>query len=204
VENNHPVFSNQFRDYVIRVKFYKATPGLKNVKKLNNVRFCEAVFEAAHSPIILDKDSINCMGARYVFGWIDQAALLSQCGEKIPFPKQTTQGLLQQISRLKSNFESIGFNTDNNPDLIISRVTPQEAMVLIDFYHRKTGKTLDMDFCCMMSICGGIAVKTYLEDRITFSFGCKDSRKHAKISRDQLVLGLPKSQFDLISYQNAQ
>jgi uncharacterized protein (DUF169 family) len=200
MRNNHPVFSNQFRDHIIGVKFYKETPALKNVKKLNNVRFCEAVFEAVHSPMVLDRESINCMGARYVFGWIDQAAFQKHCGEKISFPKQTTQSLLQQISRLKSNFGWIGFNTDNNPDLIVSRVTPQEAMVLIDFYHRKTGKTLDIDFCCMMSICGGIAVKTYLEDRITFSFGCKDSRKYAKIGRDQLVVGLPNSQFDLINY----
>jgi uncharacterized protein (DUF169 family) len=193
----HHIFSNHFRSHFIKVKFYKETPKQDHGKRLKNVRFCEAVFEAMHSPVILDKESVNCIGAQYAFGWEDEASFLEHCKGKTAFPSEAMiHSLLHQTPHLEQGFESIGLNTEGDPDLILARVTPKEAMVLIELYNRKTGKALDVD------LCGGIAVKTYLENRITFSFGCRDSRKYAKISQDRLVVGIPKSQFDLINDQN--
>jgi uncharacterized protein (DUF169 family) len=42
-----------------------------------------------------------------------------------------------------------------------------------------------------MYICSGIAVRTYLDNKITFSFGCNDSRKFADIGRNNLAIGIP-------------
>jgi uncharacterized protein (DUF169 family) len=203
MKNIHHAFSNRFRSHFVKVKFYEMLPKqIDHAKKLKNVRFCEAAFEATRSPIILDKENINCIGAQYAFGWIDKAAFLEQCSEKSALPsEETIRALLDQTSHFKKGFDWIGLNTEDSPDLILAKVTPKQTMVLIDLYHRKTGKTLDVNLCGMMSICGGIAVKTFLENRITVSFGCRDSRKYAKIGREWLAVGIPKNQFDLINYQ---
>ena len=49
----------------------------------------------------------------------------------------------------------------------------------------------------MVSICGGIAVRTYLENEISFSFGCDDSRKYADIRRENLAVGIPNRLFKI-------
>jgi len=62
-------------------------------------------------------------------------------------------------------------------------------------YHYRQGENLDVSLCTMMSICGGIAVRTYLEEKISLSFGCDDSRNFADIRRDNLAIGIPKRLF---------
>jgi len=200
MKNIHHAFSNRFRSHFVKVKFYKKLPNQAvHLKKMNNVRFCEATSEVTNFPVLLDKESINCMGAQYAFGWITKATFLEQCKGKSALPSEATiQALLYQTSHLQKSIDCIGLNTEDNPDLILARLSPRQTMTLVDLYHRKTGKTLDVNLCGMMSICGGIAAKTFLENRITFSFGCRDSRKYAKIGREWLVVGIPPNQFDLI------
>ena len=96
------------------------------------------------------------------------------------------------MPRLKRPFEYIGINMEGEPDLIMSSIMPRDAMDLINLYHIKTGKNLDVSLSSMMSICGGIAVRAFLENRITLSFGCMDSRKYAQIGKDRLVVGVPR------------
>ena len=74
----------------------------------------------------------------------------------------------------------------------MSYMPPGEIMNLLKIYHRHQGENLDVSLCTMMSICGDIAVKTYLEEKINISFGCDDSRKFADIRRDNLAVGIPK------------
>ena len=195
----HHTFSNRFRSQWIKIKFYTEKPDLKDTKRLENVRFCEATKEAILQPLILDRKSINCPGALYAFGWQDAPQLLEYCREKSELPKERLQSMLHQLPRFKNPFEYIGLNTGGEPDLIMSRLMPKDAMNLISLYHSKVGKSLDVSLCSIMSICGGIAVRTFLENRITFSFGCTDSRKYGQIGRDRLFVGVPKDLFDLVS-----
>jgi len=163
------------------------------------VRFCEATNEAVLHPIILDRESINCPGAQYAFGWQDKSHILEYCREKTKLSEKVLQSILHQMPRFKNPLEYIGLNTEGEPDLIMSYMMPENVMHLINLYHSKLGKNLEVSLCSMMSICGGIAVRTFLENRITLSFGCMDSRKYGQIGRDRLVIGVPKNQFDLVS-----
>jgi len=195
----HKKFSNQFRTQWIKVKFYTEKPDLKDTIKLENVRFCEAIQEAILHPVILDQKSIDCPGAQYVFGWKDESQVLTQCRGKSELSEKMLPSMLDQIPRFNDPFEYIGLNTEGNPDLILSKMMPKNVMELIRFYQNKTGKNLEVSLSSMMSICGGIAVKTFLENRITVSFGCMDSREYGQIGKDRLVVGVPKDQFDLVS-----
>ncbi len=197
----HQRFSKKIRSSWIKVKFYRDKPNDLNVKLLKNVKFCEATKEAILHPIILSQESINCPGALYAFGWQDRSQILAHCKDKTGLSEKILQSMLPQMPRFKDTFEYIGLNTEGEPDLIMSRLMPKEVMDLISLYHSKTGKNLDVSLSSMMSICGGIAVRTFLENRITLSFGCMDSRKYAQIGRDRLFVGVPKGQFDLVSLE---
>jgi uncharacterized protein (DUF169 family) len=192
-------FSNRFRTQWIKIKFYTEKPDLNDTKRVENVRFCEATKQALLHPMILDRESINCPGARYAFGWQGQKEMLAHCQEKTKLPEERLISMVSQLPRFKKPFEYIGINMKGEPDLILSSIMPKDAMNLINLYHLKTGEKLDVSLCSMMSICGGIAVKTFLENRITFSFGCMDSRTYAHIGKERLVVGVPRDQFDLIS-----
>jgi len=190
-------FSNRFRTQWIKIKFYTEKPDLNDTKRVENVRFCEATKQALLHPMILDRESINCPGARYAFGWQSQKEMLAHCQEKTKLPEERLISMVSQLPRFKKPFEYIGINMKGEPDLILSSIMPKDAMNLINLYHLKTGEKLDVSLCSMMSICGGIAVKTFLENRITFSFGCMDSRTYAHIGKERLVVGVPRDQFDL-------
>lgn len=197
MKNIHQIFAKNIRSQWIKVKFYRERPNLESAKRLHDVRFCEAIKEAILHPVILDRKSINCPGALYAFGWQDESPIPEHCQEKTELPVKALQSMLQQMPRFENGFECIGLNTEGEPDLIMSRLMPKEVMDLISLYHSNEEKNLDVSLSSMMSICGGIAVRTFLENRITFSFGCMDSRKYAQIGRDRLVVGVPRVQFNL-------
>ncbi|MBN2030224.1 DUF169 domain-containing protein [bacterium] len=202
MKNIHRTFADNIKSQWIKIKFFREKPDLESAKRLQGVRFCEATREAILHPVILDKESINCPGAQYAFGWKNQSLLLEHCREKTELSEEIIQSMLPQMPRFQDSFEYIGLNMEGEPDLIMARLMPEDVMDLINLYHSKTGHHLDVSLSSMMSVCGGIAVKTLLENRITFSFGCVDSRKYAKISRDRLVVGVPRVHFDLIKFNH--
>jgi len=193
------IFMNKFRSHWVKIKFYNDKPNEKNLKQLKNVRFCEATKIAINHPVILDKNSINCPGALFAFGWQDQSLFYKKCLEKSKLNRKALDSMISKLPRLDGTLQYIGLNTKDEPDVIMSYIMPEDAMKLLYLYHNKQGKNLDISLCSMMSICSGIAVKTYLNNEITFSFGCADSREYARISRERLVVGVPKKHFDLVS-----
>ena len=202
-------FSEKFRSQWIKVKFYKEKPDFlleadsplaqRRVQRLENVRFCEATREAITCPVILDRKSISCPGARYCFGWEPdyKGELLDSCVEKRQTQNRIVESMFSRIPCFKEPFNYIGLNTDDEPDLLISYMPPEEIMRLIKVYQVNKGKDLKVTLCSMMSICGGVAVKTFLEGNINFSFGCDDSRKYADMRRENLAVGIPNRLFKI-------
>jgi len=195
----HWRLADRFRTHWIKVKFYKEKPNLKDVRTLKDVRFCEAAKKAVLGPIILDRESISCPGAIYAFGWDHNMKneLLKKCQGKSQAEKQRLESMLNDIDCFKNSFKYVGLNTEGEPDIILSYLLPQEIMGLITIYNNYTGKKLDISLCSMMSICGGIAARTYLTQEINLSFGCNDSRKYADIGRGRLAIGIPNKLFKI-------
>ncbi|MDP8260289.1 MAG: DUF169 domain-containing protein [Candidatus Gygaella obscura] len=186
-------FADKFRSHWVKVKFYQEKPQ-EEAKKIKDVRFCEAVKEAITHPIILDKDSISCLGAQYAFGWnSNRKELLEECQGKTQASMANLKSTLLQSPRFKKPFKYIGLNTEGIPDILISYASPQEIMNITGLYQKYTGKNLDISLSNMMSICGGIAVKSYLEQKITISFGCIDSRNFAGLERHTVAVGIPRN-----------
>ena len=192
-------FSDKFGTQWIKVKFYQKNPNLKEAKRLTGVRFCEATKEAITCPVLLDRESISCLGAQYAFGlrFNNADELLRYCQDKGQIQKSSLKSMLSEMNYFKKPFSYIGLNTDGEPDLVMSYMAPEEIMNLIRLYHEHKGENLNVSLCTMMSICGGVAVKTYLEGAINISFGCYDSRRFAEIRRDNLAIGVPKRLFEV-------
>jgi len=190
-------FSQKFGGHWIKVKFYKKRPDLKEVKRIEGVRFCEAIKKAIMYPILLDRASISCQGAQYVLGWNPEYKneLLDDCHDKNQVEVKALRSLFSNTPCLKKPFEYIGLNTEGEPDLIISFSTPEKIKELVKIYNYRNGGSLNISLSSMMPICGGIAVKSYLEGNISLSFGCDDSRKFSGMGRDALTIGIPNRLF---------
>ncbi len=201
MDDIHRRFSDKFRSHWIKVKFYKDKPKDADAKRLKDVRFCEATREAILHPILLDKESIACPGAQHAFGWssLYKNRLLQGCYDKRNVRRDTLKSMLSRIPYFKKPFKYIGLNTEGAPDILVSYITPQEVMELIKIYHNKEGGNLDVSLCTMMAVCGGVAVRTYVEDKISLSFGCDDSRKYADMRRESLAIGIPSRLFKLFA-----
>ncbi len=198
MENINWKMSRKFGSHWIKVKFYQNKPQERDVKQLENVRFCQATRLSVIQPLILDKPSINCPGAQHAFGWSDSPeAFLKNCREKNNVSLDTLQSILSGADSFKEPIRYIGLNTGGVPDLVLSYVTPAQAMTIVRAYQEATGKNLDISLCGMMSICGGVAVRTYVSEDVTFSFGCKESRQWADLGQDIMAVGVPRRLFEL-------
>jgi uncharacterized protein (DUF169 family) len=199
MDNIHLKFSDKFRSQWIKVKFYQEEADFGKARISKGLRFCEAVKEAISHPVLLDRDSINCPGARYAFGWSNKNELLEHCHEIGHITKENLEPMLPVIPHLKEPLKYIGLNTIGEPDLVISFILPESAMDLIKLYHYHFGKNLDVSLCSMMSVCSGIAVRAYLEEKIAISFAFEDSRQYAQIDRNRMVVGIPQKLFPVFA-----
>lgn len=199
MDNINLKFSDKFRSQWIKVKFYQEEADFGKAKTPKNLRFCEAAKEAILHPVLLTRDSIDCPGARYAFGWSNKDELLEHCHEIGHVTKEILEPMLPVIPYLKKPFKYIGLNTIGEPDLVMSFILPECAMDLIKLHHYHFKKNLDVSLCSMMSICSGIAVRAYLEEKIAFSFAFEDSREYAKIDRNRMVVGIPKKLFPVFA-----
>ena len=191
------LFSGQW----VGVKFYEKSPNLPNVDRPTNVRFCEATRTAVLRPILLDEECVTCPGARYAFGWESDIPdnIITDCLGKHGIDKSVFKKMISKLPRLENPVQSIGLNTDKNPDLILSYLLPRDVMKIIKKFMIEYEKCLDVSLCSMMSICGNVAVKAYLEGKVTFSFGCDDSRTYAHIGKDRIAVGIPIGLFNMFS-----
>ncbi len=191
------LFSGQW----VGVKFYNTSKNLPHGDRLSNVRFCEATRVAVLRPVILDESSVICPGARYAFGWESDIPddIITDCLGKHGIDASVFKKLISKLPRLENPVQCIGLNTDKNPDLILSYLLPRDVMNIIKMFMIEYENCLDVSLCSMMAICGNVAVKTYLEGKITFSFGCDDSRTYAHIGKDRIAVGIPAGLFHLFS-----
>ncbi len=191
-------FSNKFHSHWVKVKFYNEIPDSNNYKKPTGIRFCQAVNQAILHPVILTKEGISCPGARYVFGLEDNTEDIIKFWQgKRGVSKKIAQTILKKVAKLKEPFNCIGLNSDDEPDLLVSYLTPEDAMDVLAIYHNYNGEILNFDISSVMTICGNIAVKTFLDHKLNISFGCDEARNHGNIGRERLAIGIPRGLCDI-------
>jgi uncharacterized protein (DUF169 family) len=195
------MFSRRFSNQWVRVKFYHTEPRFNGVARPKGVRFCEALKSAITKPIVINDKNLSCESARYAFGWRDKfdKDLLDRCKKRRGINDKILQSLLLTVPRLNKPFNCIGLNTDDNPDMVIARVSPQDMMEIVRVYNNYSGESVKLSLNSVSGICSNVAAKSFLDGKINASFGCLDARRYADIGRDRLAVGIPKRLFRLFT-----
>lgn len=188
-------FEKKFGGSWVRIKFYKEMQSIMGAQILTDVSFCEALLKAKTSNVIVTPESISCLGAKYAFNWDEQAdvKIIQECREKRNATEAFINSLIGNVPKLEEYFPAIGLNTDARPDVLISYLQPIQVMRLAKFYQSQPGRDIHVDVSSLMAVCGNIAVRSFLSQKISISFGCDESRLYGKIPRDRLIVGVPYS-----------
>lgn len=157
------------------------------------VRFCEAVCKSQKETISLSFSNICCDGAKRCFGWLKNSDIkLAQIlFEKTGTSHDIAFKLIRSVPVLTEKFSGVSLSKDIDGDVYITYTSPESAMKLVRSWQAIMGRNLDTEISGIMSVCGNVAVKIYIDQKISISFGCPDSRKYGGIAKEQLVIGLP-------------
>jgi uncharacterized protein (DUF169 family) len=186
-------FQRTFGSRWTGVKFFFGDPPKGGKYFPEETRFCEAISQSWSSNNLLGRGCINCMGANYVFGWEENIRdkVIENFHRKRDIALKEAASIVQGLPRMEGAPTAIGLNGQENPDLLVACLQPQQFMRLLTVYQGVFGKKLKAELSGFAAVCGNVAVKAYVSKRISLSFGCQDSRQYGGISRDRLVVGIP-------------
>ena len=191
------LFQEHFGIRGVGVKFYEGEIDKSDLQLLRDSKFCQAVRIARDQHVLLDKNSINCKGARYAFGFEEEAkeAVVNAIKLKRGVAKEIAEQLVENIPSIKNSpYKYIGLNVDD-PDILIFYMNPKRFMEFLKVYQR-TGCSLDLKLSSLTAMCGDVAVQAFITKKICISFGCDDSREYGEVSDEELIMGIPKEQIE--------
>jgi uncharacterized protein (DUF169 family) len=164
-------------------------------RKMEPVRFCEAIATARTRTVTLVPELVNCPGARRSLGWAENGddRLVADMAAKNGLAPEVAADLVFDTPRLRSKPIAVTLGELQDPDVVISFIQAEAAMRLARRWEGRKGQALSAALPSTMAVCGNVAVQAYLTERLGLSFGCPDSRRHGAMGRDQLVVGLPMS-----------
>lgn len=173
----------------VAIKFEKQIPA----SDIEPLRFCEAVYKAKNKHISLSLSHICCDGARRCFGWLknNDVKLAQGLSEKTGMEQDAAYELIRSVPVLNEKISGISLGKDIEGDVYISYASPESAMKLIRCWQKMTSRNLNTEISGIMSVCGNVAVKSFLKQKISISFGCPDSREYGGIEKEELVIGIP-------------
>jgi uncharacterized protein (DUF169 family) len=185
-------FQNRFGSRWVKVNFYRRVPPDPESRSFSGERFCEAVTESYGSPLILTAQNVTCPGAQYVFGWNGDIGsdMVKNFHEELGFPLQQAEAIVNQLPKLKPGYAAVGLNQKGDPDVLVCYCQPEQTMEIVKVYQQRIRENLMARISSVVSICGNIALATFLDKGVNLSFGCRNARKYGRIGRDRLAVGI--------------
>jgi uncharacterized protein (DUF169 family) len=110
--------------------------------------------------------------------------------KELGFPQQQAEATVNQLPRLKPGYLAVGLNQKGDPDVLVCYCQPEQMMEIVKVYQQGTGENLMARVSSVVSICGNIALATFLDKGVNVSFGCPKARKYGHIGRDRLAVGI--------------
>jgi len=170
-------------------------PGFINFP-LKQMRFCEAVDQSFKVPLKLNTENLGCPGARRSVGFdTDDEKLAVDISENSNIHLSFINNVLQFIPAMTGiRHINLGLNVypenELQPDLFILYVQSFQITDLI-FKLAKMAIKPSIPNYLMLSVCGNIFANSYLNQVVSISFGCPESRKSGAIGKNEIVIGLP-------------
>jgi uncharacterized protein (DUF169 family) len=145
---------------------------------------------------MLNTDNLGCPGARRCLGFRnDNVQLATKISDENNIPVKFIRAALGKIPVLKDiTHINLGLTecieNDIQPDLYIMYVQPFKITELM---HKLSKMALipSVPPYTFLSVCGNVFANCYLNQKVTISFGCPESRESGGIGKDEIVVGLP-------------
>ena len=184
-------FGNKCTSVYINSEF----PGFINIP-LKQMKFCEAVEQSFKVPLRLTRENLGCPGARRSVGFdtVDEK-LAVNISENSDIPINFINNVLQDIHTITGvrNID-LGLNSypenELQPDLFILYV---QSYQITDLFYKLAKMAIKPSIppYLMLSVCGDVFANTYLNQVVSISFGCPESRKSGAIGKNEIVISLP-------------
>lgn len=186
----------------IAVKFLRAgesVPGGFSVPQ-KRIRFCQAVMEATWGKALAVqptdmacgpgpgsfgapvKDKVSKGEAHHALGLFGKPEAASRC---LGSNAKMMPGSVACVLVAPLDLALL------EPDVVILRVNPEQAMWLCQTWTYYEGCHLKIDLQTEASVCSGIAVATYLKNEIQIGFGCYGSRSATDMEWGEMLVGIP-------------
>lgn len=161
------------------------------------VKFCEAVDHSFRVPVKIDKDNIDCPGARRNLGFDNNTdELAKQISAHADMPYSYIREILNEIPPVKEKVNNLILG---NSDDLLEEIIPDVYIIytkpvnITKFLHQLTRMKLKPTIppFSLNSICANIFARSYVTGEITISFGCPDSREHGGVKDEEVIVGIP-------------
>ncbi|MCS7098135.1 MAG: DUF169 domain-containing protein [Candidatus Methanomethyliaceae archaeon] len=166
------------------------------------MRFCQAFMEAmrgkniALSPLEMAcgpgpasfgapiKEKVIRGEAHFALGLFEKPEAAARClGSNIKMmPGSVAYILVYQLENAKLD-----------PDLVLIRLLPEQAMWICHAWSYKDGKHLKIELQTEASVCSGLTVASFLRNEIQIGLGCFGSRSATDIKREEMYVAIPGS-----------
>ena len=186
----------------VAVKLIKAESGVpKGLVHLNEVlRHCEMVQKArSGSKFYVTVEQHACKGGAGLLGLIDIPENIKS-GEfyyklgrfsSIEHAADTMEGAPRVDFKTYATAYSPLAETPFEPDVVVLIVNPRQAMLIAQANVYELHSRNTADFSGIQSLCGDAVAAPLMRGNINFTVGCSGSRKYAKVSEDELIVGVP-------------
>ena len=173
----------------------------KGFKHLNEViRHCEMVQEARRgSKFYATVEQHACKGGAGMLGLIDIPENI-KAGEF--YYKLGRFESVEHAGEVMNQIPGVDFKVYGTayaplaeapfePDVVLLIVNPRQAMLIAQANVYKLHSRNTADFSGIQSLCGDAVAAPLIRNQINFTLGCSGSRKYAKVSEDELIVGVP-------------
>lgn len=171
------------------------------ISKINipskHMKFCEAISSSFKIPIQINKKNLQCPGARRSLGFEkEEKTLINEIVKNSGISSEFLSDALSEIPCFNDQIKwvNIGITVEMEaflvPDLVILYLNPSDLTELLHSFARNSIKPHISPYA-LLSVCGNVFADCYLNQHISISFGCPESRKHGGIMNEELIVGIP-------------
>ncbi len=154
---------------------------------------CEAVDSSFKGNIALECAELSCHGALLSLGLESgDDRMARRMSERAALTESNAKRIISSTPRLTEQIVSIEIGKICDPDVYVSCLTPESAMILLRRWQQYKGERLQASLSAFTALCSTV-VTAFVENELSFSFGCPDSRAYGGITNDRMIAAIPFS-----------
>lgn len=188
----------------VGVRLMSTEDEVPNAEILIKHRYCQAVMKARQGHnVLLKKEELSCPAASSSFGFRGLPEGLKSgkalVGFGIVSDEKVGQKMFLGMPKLKAGrvhqihlFPLDRF--DYEPEIVVVEDEVEKLIwIVLSYLHTKGGERAQASTAVLQAICVDATIIPYLENRLSFSYGCYGCRDATDIGTNEAVLGFPAS-----------